>query len=149
MQFLELPCLILTDIDSVDNTNKKSLVKDGVSTSNATLKWLYKQVHSHTNKVPLSDLRKFTSKDKTQKKCHIEFQVEEDSLCGRSLEESIINVNRDIFKLKAPVNEESIKFTSKSKTEFAFDLICNNPNYKIPKYIKDGLIWLNDQKVLD
>lgn len=130
MQFLELPCLILTDIDSVDNTNKKSLVKDGVSTSNATLKWLYKQVHSHTNKVPLSDLRKFTSKDKTQKKCHIEFQVEEDSLCGRSL-------------------EESIKFTSKSKTEFAFDLICNNPNYKIPKYIKDGLIWLNDQKVLD
>lgn len=67
MQFLELPCLILTDIDSVDNTNKKSLVKDGVSTSNATLKWLYKQVHSHTNKVPLSDLRKFTSKDKTQK----------------------------------------------------------------------------------
>lgn len=149
MQFLELPCLILTDIDSVDNTNKKSLVKDGVSTSNATLKWLYKQVHSHTNKVPLSDLRKFTSKDKTQKKCHIEFQVEEDSLCGRSLEESIINVNRDIFKLKAPVNEESIKFPSKSKTEFAFDLICNNPNYKIPKYIKDGLIWLNDQKVLD
>lgn len=68
MQFLELPCLILTDIDSVDNANKKSLVKDGVSTSNATLKWLYKQVHSHTNKVPLSDLRKFTSKDKTQKK---------------------------------------------------------------------------------
>lgn len=67
MQFLELPCLILTDIDSVDNANKKSLVKDGVSTSNATLKWLYKQVHSHTNKVPLSDLRKFTSKDKTQK----------------------------------------------------------------------------------
>lgn len=149
MQFLELPCLILTDIDSVDNANKKSLVKDGVSTSNATLKWLYKQVHSHTNKVPLSDLRKFTSKDKTQKKCHIEFQVEEDGLCGRSLEESIINVNRDIFKLKAPVNEESIQFTSKSKTEFAFDLICNNTNYKIPKYIKDGLIWLNDQKVLD
>lgn len=110
MQFLELPCLILTDIDSVDNTNKKSLVKDGVSTSNATLKWLYKQVHLHTDKVSLSDLRKFTSKDKTQKKCHIEFQVEEDGLCGRSLEESIINVNRDIFELKAPVNEESIQF---------------------------------------
>lgn len=47
-------------------------------------------------------------------------------------------MNRDIFKLKAPVNEESIQFTSKSKTEFAFDLICNNSNYKIPKYIKDG-----------
>ena len=37
----------------------------------------------------------------------------------------------------------------KSKTDFALNLICKYPKYKIPQYIKDGLVWLNEQKVLE
>ena len=47
------------------------------------------------------------------------------------------------------VVEEDLEFIEKSKTDFALNLICNNPNYSIPQYIKNGLIWLNQQRVLE
>jgi len=60
-----------------------------------------------------------------------------------------MNVNRSHYGLAEPVAEEDLEFTEKSKTDFALNLICNNPNYSIPQYIKNGLIWLNKQRVLE
>ncbi len=151
--FLGIPCLILTDIDSIEKDRKKVVVSKGKTTSNSTIKWWIKQIKSlpqnDSTPVDLSEIIALTDIKKTLGKCHIEFQTEENGLCGRSLEDAIMNVNRRYYKLNDPVTEEMIFFQDKSKTDFALNLICDNPNYEIPQYIKNGLIWLNEQKVLE
>ena len=104
---------------------------------------------SSKTKIDLAEIVALSSDKKTDGKCHIEYQIKENGLCGRSLEEAIMNVNRDIYNISEPVNEDKLTFSEKSKTDFALNLIINNPNYEIPKYIKDGLVWLNNQTVLN
>ncbi len=152
MEFLGIPCLIITDIDSVSD-NRSVAVSKGDSTSNATIKWWMKTCNGITNdktkKINLKDVISLQQEKKTIGKCHIEYQTEEDGLCGHSLEEAIRNVNRTYYGLTSPVTETSIAFTGKSKTDFALSLIQDNPNYRIPQYIKDGLVWLNEQSVVE
>lgn len=130
----------------------KSVVSKGKTTSNSTIKWWFREINglpsSDKNTIKLKDIIKLTDDEKTIDKCHIEFQVKENGLCGRSLEEAIKNVNRDFYDLSTSATEEDLEFTEKSKTDFALNLICNHPNYSIPQYLKNGLIWLNKQKVL-
>lgn len=151
--FLGLPCLILTDIDSMLDGKTKEVVSKGKTTSNATIKWWMREVKSLSQKskvrINLSEIIALKDEQKTRGKCHIEFQTTENGLCGRSLEESIINVNRKHYKLNGTVTEDDLKFDEKSKTDFALNLICDYPKYKIPQYIKNGLVWLNEQKVLE
>ncbi|GJM57598.1 hypothetical protein EROP_12910 [Erysipelotrichaceae bacterium OPF54] len=154
MEFLNIPCLILTDLDSVaklDGSRYKSVpVSKGETTSNETLKWWVRKnsnkQYKASEKIPLEDI---TSIDKTQGKCHIEFQCKENGLCGHSLEEAIRNVNRGYFQLDGDIKEEDLEFKGKCKTDFALELIYRNENYIIPSYIKNGLIWLNDENVLE
>lgn len=151
--FLGIPCLILTDIDSMKDGRTKAVVSKGKITSNSTIKWWMRKIKSlpddDKTKIDLSEIRALTKEQRTIGKCHIEFQTMENGLCGRSLEESIMNVNRSCYKLTEPVTEECLEFKDKSKTDFALNLICDNPDYEIPQYIKDGLVWLNEQKVLE
>ena len=42
-----------------------------------------------------------------------------------------------------------IEFSGKSKTDFALDLVYECDDYTIPAYIKSGLKWLNEQKILE
>lgn len=152
VRFLGIPCLIITDIDAMKDGRTKSVVSKGKTTSNSTIKWWVRQVKglpsADKSKIKLEDIINLTADEKTIDKCHIEFQVAENGLCGRSLEEAIKNVNRAFYGLADPVTEEKLEFTEKSKTDFALRLICDCPDYSIPKYLKDGLIWLNKQKVL-
>lgn len=150
VEFLGIPCLILTDIDAVVEGGKSSPVSLGKTTSNATIKWWLRKLKnlSEKSKIDLKDIIGLTKEEKTIDKCHIEFQIGENGLCGRSLEEAIINVNRTYYGLSQNPKEEEIEFNKKSKTDFALNLICNNETYQIPQYIKNGLLWLNDEKVL-
>ena len=152
VNFLGIPCLILTDIDSMEDGRTKAIVSKGKTTSNATLKWWMRKVkglpENGTSTIDLAEIIALTDAQKTIGKCHIEFQVKEQGLCGRSLEEAVKNVNRNHYGLKGSITEEDLEFTDKSKTDFALNLVCANPNYIIPKYIKDGLVWLNEQNVL-
>lgn len=152
VRFLGIPCLIITDIDAMKDGRTKSVVSKGKTTSNSTIKWWVRQVKglpsADKSKIKLEDIINLTADEKTIDKCHIEFQVAENGLCGRSLEEAIKNVNRAFYGLADPVTEEKLEFTEKSKTDFALRLICDYPDYSIPKYLKDGLVWLNKQKVL-
>lgn len=152
VNFLGIPCLILTDIDSMKDGRTKAVVGKGKVTSNSTLKWWMRQIKSlpedDATKIDLAEIIALSSDQKTLGKCHVEFQTNENGLCGRSLEESIKNVNRTHYGLADPVTEEKLEFNEKSKTDFALNLVCENPNYEIPQYIKDGLVWLNGQQVL-
>ena len=150
VNFLGIPCLILTDIDSMIDGRTKAVVSKGKTTSNTTIKWWMRKLKnlSKKSKIDLADIIALKDAEKTIDKCHIEFQTKEQGLCGRSLEEAIRNVNRTHFGLSATPLEEELEFAEKSKTDFALNLICENPDYTIPQYIKSGLVWLNDQKVL-
>lgn len=161
IDFLGLPCLILTDIDSVADrknkagkTVKKSVpVSEGETTSNETIKWWIRKnkglPDEDTTKIDLADIIAMTPSEKTRGKCHIEFQTTENGLCGHSLEEAIRNVNRKHYNLGDRISEKKLEFTGKSKTDFALELIYECSNYCIPDYIKTGLGWLNSQRVLE
>lgn len=153
VNFLGIPCLILTDIDSMLDGRTKATVSKGKITSNATLKWWMRRIKNlpdgDTTKIALVDILTLSSDLKTFNKCHIEFQMTENGLCGRSLEEAIINVNRTYYNVSGAITDDDLEFKEKSKTDFALNLICDNPDYTIPQYIKNGLVWLNNQKVLE
>ena len=151
VKFLGIPCLILTDLDPIVENRRTVVVSEGKWSLNSTINRWTRKIYeiNEDDKVALADILELSQDNKTDEKCHLEFQVEENGLCGRSLEEAIKNVNRDIYGLTDPITEESLNFSGKSKTDFALDLIINNPDYEVPKYIKDGLIWLNNQTVLN
>lgn len=160
-EFLGIPCLILTDLDSVagqegknGRTYYKSVpVSRGETTSNETLKWWVRKNKSLSDdddtKIALAEITSMSLADKTRSKCHIEFQTTEAKLCGHSLEEAIRNVNRVHYELGDSPTEEDLEFSGKHKTDFALKLIYEYADYTIPAYIKSGLVWLNDQKVLE
>ena len=159
IDFLGLPCLILTDLDSVKiekgknqkNVKKSVPVNQGETTSNETIKWWYRKKYGpleDRSDIELSTIMAMKESDKTLGKCHIEFQVPEYGLCGHSLEEAIRNVNRENYDLPQNITENDLEFSGKSKIDFALNLIYKCDNYVIPRYIQSGLIWLNEQKVL-
>lgn len=160
-EFLGIPCLILTDLDSVAGETgkngrtyyKSTPVSRGETTSNETIKWWVRKnkglSEKDTTKIDLTEVVSMTLTEKTRGKCHIEFQTMEAELCGHSLEEAIRNVNRTYYELDKNATEDDLEFDEKCKTDFALDLIYNCEDYTIPSYIKYGLVWLNDQRVLE
>lgn len=160
-EFLGIPCLILTDLDSISGEEGKDGRKHyksvpvcrGETTSNETIKWWVRKNKNLQDDddtlITLDEIISMSSIDKTRNKCHIEFQTTEKGLCGHSLEEAIRNVNRAYYELDDNTTEDNLEYTGKSKTDFALDLIYKCENYTIPNYIKSGLVWLNDQRVLE
>lgn len=157
IRFLNMPCLIITDIDSVARKAKgkghaKSVSVDkGETTSNATIKWWVQEKNIYStdakDEVNLSTVLKMNAEDKNIENCHLEFQTREGGLCGSSLEEAIRNVNRTHFGLDANLSDDTqLKFKAGgkygTKTDFAIGLVTGEYNYSIPEYIKNGIEWL-------
>lgn len=160
-EFLGIPCLILTDLDSVSGQVGKNgrtyynsvIVSLGETTSNETIKWWVRKNKGLDEKdkslIDISEITAMSADAKTIGKCHIEYQTTENGLCGHSLEEAIKNVNRSHYGLSDTATETDLEFDEKSKTDFALKLIYECEDYTIPAYIRLGLVWLNNQKVLE
>lgn len=148
--------------------NKACPVEDGKRTSNATLKsWLPKKVKPK-ELIACTEADKLNDSQRIR----VAYQIPEmpDEKCGRSFEESFILKNSNVFatleknistkklfveKIKvggkttiANKSQQTIIDTSYSiadeipkKTEFAFDIMLLE-NWDTPKYIKEGLQWL-------
>lgn len=58
INFLGIPCLILTDIDSMIDGRTKSVVSKGKTTSNVTIKWWMRKLKniSEKDKISLTDI---------------------------------------------------------------------------------------------
>lgn len=174
LKFLEIETLIITDIDSVEKkeiTNKKGkqqttyskceiIDSSELNTSNECLKnWL-------PRKEKIQDLLNANNDEKIDDKIRVAYQTkleEEDLKCGRSFEEAFILDNlqyvldkkEQLLSIKNKLSPystiEEIKDNSydiaKSikKTDFAFDLLSNQDDFDVPRYIKEGLIWLSQQ----
>ena len=70
------------------------------------------------------------------------------TLLGRSYPEKIKHICAH-YELEDTITEDDIEFSGKSKTDFALDLVYECDDYTIPAYIKSGLKWLNEQKILE
>ena len=151
MKFLDIPTLIITDIDSISEDCTKCYVSKARKTSNATIKhWFTDILNKSETGYTFNDIKSLNDTDKSCENIHLEYQIEENGLCGRSLEEAIKNANRQLFSINDNPKESDIDYNPSkdgSKTDFAMNLIFeeNKQNYSVPKYIENGLIWLNRQ----
>lgn len=151
-KFIEIPTLVITDIDAVGDDRKKCPVKDGTKTSNATLKsWLPKL-------ETLTDLLSADAEKKMDgKSIRVAYQIpDEGHPCGRSFEEAFIYRNAEwLIQNKgsligsADVFDQVDAATLRNeafglpivKVDFALDLMVA-AGWSTPNYIAEGLDWL-------
>lgn len=165
LTFLDVPTLIITDIDSGEHKGKHkkcaTSTKDAVTTNVTLKKWL-------PGICKIKGLLEVAESCKIDPTGHIRvaYQIPEENgtpRVGRSFEEAFILANAKVFEEQASklasrdafrnddsshYNEEEIIEMSYeiagnigSKSDFAFDILMLD-EWKIPKYIEEGLRWL-------
>ncbi|SPJ33591.1 ATP-dependent nuclease [Kushneria phyllosphaerae] len=179
IDFLGIPYLIITDIDSVDPADNRKGCKAtdaGAVTSNASIKYFFSDsdlvsdlaTKANVDHIQADNMR-FVA---YQKKLEIEYEGAVHSFHGRTLEETFVYENHELFSSEAlSIGKEipadaaefhdvvwgRIKSSTFKKTEFAMDVLAwesgveGSAPWVVPKYIADGLRWLesrvNDQLV--
>jgi len=160
VEFLNVQTLVITDIDSVDPLNHRKAVEVGVGmlSSNQTLaKWL-------PGEQEIDRLLE-TKAVKASGRVAVAYQVpEEDGApVGRSFEEAFILANAaTLAASETPMSTDSLfvvdgeRLTEArirdgayelaqridKKVDFAFD-IMSLPEWIVPRYIREGLLWLS------
>jgi len=167
IDFLGIKSLIITDLDSVGDDNKACEVAIGTKYSNAALKFFfdtatlddlkgYGLVNKCFNKV--ADVWQNAADGSL---CII-YQIDDEGYNARSFEDAYIHINRTFINANK-ANFEGLQNREyfddnaigayllaaeciKKKTHFAMDIIYHSnsefANWKIPAYIKEGLLWL-------
>lgn len=145
LNYLELRCLIITDIDSVTKGGGKAcLVSKGTRTSNACIKAWF-----NNKDITPQELIAKPDDEKLQKSLRIAYQIPESpgQACGRSFEEAFILANRSMFEvdvsteLSAEQSASTIAAEEK-KTSFALTHAYDVREWCLPRYISEGLEWL-------
>jgi hypothetical protein len=158
---------VITDLDAVNDDNEACEVSIGTKYSNAAIKLFfgkaslddlknYNLVSKCFNKV-----NNIWQNSQDGKLCVV-YQTKESDYNARSFEDAYIHINREFIATNKD-NFEGLKnrnlFDDKisgsyllaekcinKKTHFAMDIIYhsdkNFANWKIPHYIKEGLLWL-------
>jgi putative ATP-dependent endonuclease of OLD family len=145
LKFLELKTLVITDLDSVGEDTKKCKVAQGTKTSNTCIKKWFSDEESITPKWLIERV----DTQKIRDNIRICYQVPEGTdiwqSCGRSFEEAFIRANRALF----PEGDEYdiAKKESASKSSFALRFATSDDDWSVPKYIQDGLKWLEENPV--
>lgn len=168
LEFISIPYLVITDIDSVDpNSNRSACRADrpGAVSSNAAFEFF----------LGRSDISELVSLDNDaqhikNRRCYLAFQRPSvvagygllRPLHGRTFEETFAYENISLFRdgalrlakkwtakqnhdaeyqaIYAAVNSPTFK-----KTEFALSVASSNAEWVTPKYITDGLKWLQGE----
>ncbi|QYM72025.1 AAA family ATPase [Pseudochrobactrum sp. Wa41.01b-1] len=170
MEFLGLPYLIITDIDSVDPNNNRKGCKAtdvGAVTSNASIKYFFDNCElvsdlaakDEADHIQANNMRFVTY----QKKIEIDYGGTVHIFHGRTLEETFVYENHALFSggalsigEKIPSNAtdfhdvvwKRIKSSTFKKTEFAMNVLTfdtgenEHAPWVVPHYIAIGLRWL-------
>jgi len=156
IDFLELKTLIVTDLDSVKKTKGEkrttypaSIVSAGSHSSNSGISnWYgidgYAELQEITSKETAEKIGKFR---------RIAYQVSEQvgGLSGRSFEDAFMLANKDLFELdkleglalEEAVFEKAQEVGKLSKANFAIRYSVDETNWVVPRYIGEGLEWLD------
>lgn len=149
LEFLEIPYLVITDIDSVDpNNNRKNCIatETNAVSANATLNYFFKETgvqklakKTYHNCLQ-ADGKRFVS---YQKPISIDIEGRPHTFHGRTLEEAFVYENLDFFQkgklsigIDLPTEStelhqavwERIKSSTFKKTEFAMDALGFEPS---------------------
>ncbi|MDB6062044.1 MAG: ATP-dependent endonuclease [Verrucomicrobiaceae bacterium] len=163
LSFLNIPYLVITDLDSVEPTGYPRACRAdvvGARTSNASLKKLCGQ-------TTVADLIALTPGDKqhTAKDRCIAFQSDilvtdgaaKKTLRPRTLEEAVVYENFGLLRsgtlsigitLPPLLNDvyqnvyDRIRSDGFKKTDFAMDILACTEEWIVPSYIAEGLRWL-------
>jgi hypothetical protein len=125
LEFLEVPALIITDLDSVGDDGKACAVEFGTKTSNACIKsWVA------DSNISVVDLISTLEDAKVNGIRRIAYQVPEHpgDPCGRSFEDAFMLANKSLFDVK--------------KAEVALTYATVQTEWESPRYIAEGLNWL-------
>lgn len=163
LSFLQIPYLVITDLDSVASSGRPTACRAdqaGARTSNATLKSFF-GINIVDELIALDHERR---SDKAKDRC-VAFQGDVSVTHGgktgrlrpRTLEEAIAYENFDMLLAKTmsinidmpSVLDEAyeaiynhIRSADFKKTDFAMSVLAGPAEWKTPKYIVDGLRWL-------
>jgi len=144
LNFLELPTLIITDIDSVDQNGRACPVHLGSTTSNMCIKDWFRD-----EDCSLSNLLRKDSEAKTKTLRRIAYQQPEleGGPCGRTLEDAFMLANPKWFEIAGLASKDQAscawqKCTNLKKSEFALRYAIDKTGWTAPRYILDGLSWL-------
>jgi len=144
LEFLELPSLVVTDLDSVSGVEGKACsVHAGSSTSNACIKAWFPDDHT------LATLKKKKSVELVSGGRRLAYEIPETEggPCGRTFEDAFILANITLFALQAQTandieDEAREQASSEKKSTFALKYAIEKQDWTMPRYIKEGLCWL-------
>jgi len=163
LNFLHIPYLVITDLDSVVPTGYPSACRADVAdarTSNASLKQLCGKTTVAELIAMTSDEKKHAAKDRC-----VAFQTDilvvdgpnQKVLRPRTLEEAIVYENFGLLRSGAlsigadvsPALDDAyqdvydrIRSNGFKKTDFAMDILARTEPWTVPEYIAEGLRWL-------
>lgn len=166
LTFLNIPYLVVTDLDSVHPEGKHPACRAdlvGALTSNASLKQLF-EVNTVADLIALTPEQKHDE----ERDRYITFQQDITVADGettmnmrpRTLEEAFVYQNFDLFRddslslglqMPAALNdayEEVYKYVKSStfkKTDFAMAMLASDVSWRVPAYIAEGLNWLENR----
>lgn len=149
LDFLGLPSLIITDLDSVSNIESKwksAPVHGGEQTSNSTInRWFPDVKLSPTDLIARAETDSIIKTNR-----YLAYQVPEkgEQACGRTFEDAFILANPALFNLEpsvdlveAETSAAAIASTFK-KSDFALKYSISETEWLTPRYIRQGLEWL-------
>lgn len=147
LDFLELKTLVISDLDAVkleDSKWKKCPCAEGQRTSNSALKSWFDDAT-----VSIEALRAKTAADKTKGFCRIAYQMAEDGSehCARSYEDALILANLADFGITSDASAAANAWETAQdfrKSEEAIKYAIREESWNVPKYIKEGLVWLSE-----
>lgn len=144
LNFLELPSLVITDLDAAKKNAAEKYVACKVSVGTHTTNGTIKAWFDDKNISP-ADL---ISKDDNEKKVGIHclaYQVPEknDEPCGRSFEDTFMLANSGLFVFQGDKEQGAWDEAKKiKKSEFALKFAIEETEWNVPRYIAEGLSWL-------
>lgn len=153
LDYLELKTLVITDLDAVrldETKEKKRWVKcpcaDGSQTSNSAIKSWYNVKDGE--QINLAELHAMSSADKLQNYRRIAYQIPEtgSAHCPRSYEDALILANLGHFGIADDEDAAASAWEAAqdfSKADEAIRFAITEANWRVPKYIREGLEWLS------
>ncbi|MBH0083137.1 ATP-dependent endonuclease [Salinibacterium sp. SWN167] len=150
LDFIGLPSLVITDIDSVGpavkGTRSSSPVHVGDRTSNATIKnWFANKDVTPSELIELAKTDQIVRGNR-----YLAYQVpeESESACGRTFEDAFILANQTMFEFVPSSgdveteNKAADLAKAQKKSEFALTYSISKTDWDTPRYIARGLEWL-------
>jgi len=166
LHFLNIPYLIITDLDSVEATGRHPVCRGdtpGALTSNASLKKFF-DVTTVEELIALTPEQKVNTEDDHCVVFQTDVQVVEGDnqfqMRPRTLEEAFVFQNFGLLRggalvLGITIPEgladayedifQRVKSSSFKKTEFALDVLAATEDWDTPSYIVEGLQWLESR----